>query len=356
MNAELVNSAADGLRAAPADCCPVCEGTETAGSMHLTDYLHGVPGRFAYSRCADCGSVYQNPRVIDDDLSSCYPPTYFTHTQPRYHLAGPKIGSRSALRGAIRHYSDGTPLTPTLWPLRALGRVLARVPAIRRRARYGLPDDLRTTAGRPQRCLEVGPGQGIELAQLTAIGWEAVGLEFDPGAAETARRVSGCEVKVGTLATSEFAPDSFHLIYMSHVLEHLPDLVPSLRKAYELLAPGGRLVTVYPNPDSLAARWYGDYSCNWDAPRHLVLPSERGISSLLSRLGFERVKVTTLARRAAAFRSIALAYRRGDRVDNFAGRSSPLNRVFRWVEVSAVICGCPVGEEIRTTAFKPAAS
>jgi SAM-dependent methyltransferase len=198
----------------------------------------------------------------------------------------------------------------------------------------------------------VGPGQGIELAQLSAIGWEAIGLEVDPIAAKTARQLSNCEVHVGTLAVAPFPPEHFRLIYMNHVLEHLPDLEISLRRARELLTVEGRLVLIYPNPDSLATRWYRQYSCNWDPPRHLVLPSCSGIEAFLGRIGFRTVQVTTSARRASAFRAVALAYQEGVRGRGFIGKKRAFNPVFKYLELAATLWGWSVGEEIIVTASK----
>lgn len=38
-----------------------------------------VPGVFRYVECGACRTVYQNPRVRDEDLALCYPADYFTH-------------------------------------------------------------------------------------------------------------------------------------------------------------------------------------------------------------------------------------------------------------------------------------
>jgi SAM-dependent methyltransferase len=354
-NASAAKNALPLFRTEPVSSCPVCHQNMINSEMELYDYLHGVPGCFTYTRCGGCGSVYQNPRVVSDDLTLCYPAEYYTHSKPAFSMPVVAAGERrlrTLLRNAIHHYADDAPLVSMPWPVRVLGRVLAHVPITRKRARYGLADQLRKGGQGLDRCLEVGPGQGIELAQLRAIGWEAIGLDADPLAAENARQLSNCDVHVGTLATAPFPPDYFRLIYMRHVLEHLPDLEISLRRARELLTVEGRLVLIYPNPDSLATRWYRQYSCNWDPPRHLVLPSCSGIGALLVRIGFRTVKVTTSARRAAAFRAIALAYRGGIRGGGFIGRKRAFNPVFKYLELAVTLCGWTVGEEVIVTASK----
>ncbi len=257
------------LRTEPVEACPVCAGIGIAESFELSDLLHAMPGKFRYARCNSCRTVYQNPRVIDEDLAHCYPGAYYTHELPpsgfteSLSQAG---GARDALRRAIRHAADGAPAGDLSWGQKLLGRLLAPIPPLRRRARLGLPDALATSGASGDRCLEIGPGQGFTLAQLAHLGWHAMGLDIDANAAATASRFSGCKVHVGTLVSIDLAPCSLRLIYMNHVLEHLPDIGPSLRRCYELLEPGGRIYLVYPNPDSLGIRVDGKFSANWDAP------------------------------------------------------------------------------------------
>ena len=186
------------------------------------------------------------------------------------------------------------------------------------------------------------------LRTLASLGWDAVGLEFDPKAAEVCQEVSGCTTHVGTLTSSDLPADSFDMIYMSHVLEHLPDLRPSMQRAWQLLNTSGRMVLIYPNPDSLVARWYPRFSCNWDAPRHLVIPSTGAVRALLSEIGFKKVVVRTSPRRAAHFRQVALRYR-GDRsLDKITFG----DRAFAAVERLSTAAGARTGEEIIVVAYK----
>jgi len=235
-------------RVRPLDACPVCGSPASSEAFVAPDFLLGVPGEYRYVRCGECESVYQNPRVEEEDLPICYSSDYFTH-----HVGGAELSQgavpgdsvRGRLRSAVLHAADGRPAPGVGLGLRGAGWLMARLPSLRRRARFGLPDPLGTT-GAEGRCLEVGPGRGFDLLQLERIGWRAHGLEMDPEAAANARRVSGCEIRVGTLLTTDYPPASFQLVYMSHVLEHLPQLERSLRRCFELLAPGGRLFAAYP--------------------------------------------------------------------------------------------------------------
>jgi SAM-dependent methyltransferase len=188
---------------------------------------------------------------------------------------------------------------------------------------------------------------------LRWIGWEAIGLDLDPAAAATAQRASGCEVKVGTLTSAHLPERSFNLIFMSHVLEHLPDLRPALERCFRLLAPGGRLVVVYPNPESLGIRGQQQFAVNWDPPRHLVIPPLKAIVPLLTEIGFGDIETRTSAGSAAGYRKIARQYRAGRTGKGFENTKPSLSdHIFALYETLLVFFGAPVGEEIRVTAWK----
>ncbi|MCU1308672.1 MAG: putative SAM-dependent methyltransferase [Acidobacteriaceae bacterium] len=350
-----IQEAASRLRFEEVECCPVCESSQRSPKFVSPDYLHGVPGEFQYVTCGACSTVYQNPRVVLADLGLCYPSDYFTHVAPdaSTSLDPPDVNNWTYdLRRAVRHFADGTSAAGVSWVPRLFGRLLAHFPPARKWARYGVRDPL-AASGEGNRCLEVGPGAGKTLRSLRWIGWQAVGLDLDPHAASTAERASGCTVKVGTLTSTDLPDESFDLIFMSHVLEHLPDLRPALQRCIRLLAPGGRLVVVYPNPESLGVQWQEKFAVNWDPPRHLVVPPLKAIVALLNATGFDRFETRTSAGSAAGYRKIARQYRAGRTGKGFENTKPSLgDRIFGVYESVLVMLGSRVGEEIRVTAWK----
>jgi 2-polyprenyl-3-methyl-5-hydroxy-6-metoxy-1,4-benzoquinol methylase len=339
--------------------CPVCDSPRAELELIIPDHLHGVAGKYSYVRCANCRTVYQNPRVVDKDLSLCYPPDYYTHHSPQTAVtaASPAIRSaRDNLRGAILHYADGACGAHLSGFTRLSGWILWRVPWLRVRARFGLIDALSPQGAVKRKCLEVGPGQGQTLRNLRSTGWDAMGLDIDPQAARTAASVSGCKVQVGTLAATGLSNASFELILMSHVVEHLPDLRPSLERAFTLLAHRGRLVMFYPNPESLGARYDPHFSCNWDAPRHLALPPRQAMTSLLTDIGFSSVTASSLARNAAGYRQRARKYRAAAARKTFRDETTLGDRAFGVLENICVLFGSSAGEEILVTAINPGSS
>jgi len=335
--------------------CPVCERSDSEVKFAVPDFLHAVPGKFTYVGCSHCRTVYQNPRVVAEDMHLCYPDEYFTHLTSDVDLVSclPSPGSfRDYLRRSVLRYSDGAASDGLPAWIKSFGRLASFVPAIRRRARFGLMDALATPGNRRERCLEVGCGKGHDLLRLARVGWNAMGLDSDPAAAEAARSVSGCDVKVGTISSVAAPEVDLQLIYMNHVVEHIPDLRPSLQRCHNWLARGGRVVLVYPNPESIVTSRYGGFSPNWDPPRHLVLPPRHAMVTLLERIGFTGIKSRTIARAAALYRAVACRSREGYWGNGFATPVTTRDLLFKSWESLFVAAGTDSGEEIVIVATK----
>jgi len=334
--------------------CPICQEPGSDPAFVSPDLLHDTPGTFSYVRCVGCQTTYQNPRVQDADLGLCYPSDYFTHSAAPLGAAADPDTFAGRLRAEVRRCADGVPTeerSPLL--LRSVGRVASLVPSMRRRARFGLPDEARLS--RPGgRCLELGPGSGDDLVQLTRLGWDASGLEFDASAAASAVKASGRPVHVGTLEQTPWPDSTFDLVYSSHVFEHLPRPREASRAMFRLLAPGGRLVMIYPNPRSLTARLWPRHAVIWDPPRHLVLPPTNAIAGVLAEAGFINLRVTTLARAATVYAATAREYRKGQRGwSAWTTRPGVASRLVKAVEVGAGAFGVGLGEEILVSAERP---
>jgi len=102
--------------------------------------------------------------------------------------------------------------------------------------------------------LDVGCGQGIDLAQLAA-GTRAVGIDLTPRHVELAREhlaAFGLEAEVerGDAEALSFADQSFDRVFSNGVLHHTPDIEAALREILRVLRPGGETRIVLYNKRS----------------------------------------------------------------------------------------------------------
>src|SRR2546423_9062956 len=110
------------------------------------------------------------------------------------------------------------------------------------------------------RVLDVGCATGDFLLVAAQRGWEALGV--DPSPAREQAQSAGVRVVGRTIDDADVAPHSLDLITFWDVLEHLPNPVASLRRAQELLTPGGLVAATVPNAGTALARlsgrrWFG---------------------------------------------------------------------------------------------------
>jgi 2-polyprenyl-3-methyl-5-hydroxy-6-metoxy-1,4-benzoquinol methylase len=139
------------------------------------------------------------------------------------------------------------------------------------------------------RLLDVGCGKGDFLARMRRQGWNVEGLEVDPDAVDMARAEHGLTIHLGDLESRAFPGDSFDAITMNHVIEHIHDPVSLIRECRRVLRPGGRLVLVTPNVNSLA-HWTFKRDCSHlDPPRHLHLFSKGTLRECAARAGFRSI-------------------------------------------------------------------
>ncbi len=155
-------------------------------------------------------------------------------------------------------------------PLRALYRHRAKT-WTRSFARKGL-------------ALEIGCGAGWMLRALRSQGWRVVGVERTVSAVRAATSGDHVPVFVGELDAIRSEP-RFDLVLLFHVLEHLSDPLAVLRRCFEILRPGGRLIVAVPNFESWQARLFRGAWFHLDVPRHLMHFSPRSITRLLETVG-----------------------------------------------------------------------
>jgi SAM-dependent methyltransferase len=134
--------------------------------------------------------------------------------------------------------------------------------------------------------LDIGAGTGLFLSAFKDKKWDTSGVEFSKDAVKFAKKMYGLSIKQGDLMDIKFKEQSFDVVTMNNVLEHLYDPKKTLEKVDVLLKPKGIVVITVPNIYSLGSilfkkRWYA-----LQIPRHLYHFSPRTVTKLLKDAGF----------------------------------------------------------------------
>lgn len=223
--------------------CRICASKDTAVKYEFArDYI--TYDIFRVLQCRSCTAAFTDP--FPDDLGRYYPSRY-------------------------RAYK-----APVLWVLGALYR--AKVGHWSRQ--FVKPGD----------ALEVGCGPGIMLRELRHLGWQVTGTERTPEVAGYGRDTFGLNIIAGSIR--DLPPtQSFDLIILFQVLEHIDDPRSLLADCFERLNPGGRIVVSVPNLASWQAGFGRNLWLHLDVPRHLIHFTPRSLELLLQRVGFANVRM-----------------------------------------------------------------
>jgi SAM-dependent methyltransferase len=153
------------------------------------------------------------------------------------------------------------------------------------RATVGQPVRILRRAGAPAggRVLDAGAGRGRLVAALRDAGYDARGIEPSRRSASLAQAAGQ---PVERRAIEEHEDAGLDAVVLWHVLEHVEDPRATVARMRSWLRPGGLLLLGVPNAASLQAQVGGPGWLHFDAPRHRVHFTPRGLGELLASEGF----------------------------------------------------------------------
>lgn len=218
--------------------CPVCGSP--AGRRLLPDRWN--PGATGIFRCRGCGLAFSAPR------------------QP------PEVNLEQYI-----DLDDPLYMRPELRARRTYESLLSEI------------EELKPGRG---RLLDVGAAGCQLLATAAERGWDVEGVEISRAFVAYSRERFSFPIHEGELRTAGLPAESFDVVVMSHVIEHLAQPAADLAEASRVLRPGGLLVVECPDFNCpfrilLRSRWW------FFVPGHVNHFTHRSLAALLRSLGFE---------------------------------------------------------------------
>ncbi len=137
--------------------------------------------------------------------------------------------------------------------------------------------------------LDIGCGTGDFLKVAQSNGWNVSGIEPNPSARNIANAKTNNSV-FDTPKLDTFKTNSFDVITLWHVLEHLPNLEAQIATLKSLLKENGTLIIAVPNFNSFDANHYKSFWAAYDVPRHLWHFSRSSIDKFFSKEDMKVVK------------------------------------------------------------------
>jgi 2-polyprenyl-3-methyl-5-hydroxy-6-metoxy-1,4-benzoquinol methylase len=222
--------------------CNLCQGTKTR-TFTRRKGMHVV-------QCRQCGLVYVSPRLTAASLARHY---------------------NSGQSSRIQYYLD--------------------VECADRRTFAGVLDLAAEFAPPPGSLLDIGPNIGTCLALARDRGWDAYGIEINAEAADYCRRERGLNVRAGVLDADTYPRNSFDVVLMGDVIEHLPDPRATMRIVQGILKPGGVVLISTPN----IAGWAGR-ALQIKPEEHIYYFAPATMQAMLRQVSLEVVTIRALDR------------------------------------------------------------
>jgi 2-polyprenyl-3-methyl-5-hydroxy-6-metoxy-1,4-benzoquinol methylase len=240
--------------------CAVCGSDEVTPLAVGEDFEYRTsPDSFLAVQCKDCGLVYLNPRPAMVELDRIYPPDYhaFDFSADRYGFVYQVRRRLEAKR--LLHICKG--LSPDA------------------------------------RILDVGCGDGFHLKLLKDFGnssWQIEGIDMSDRAAEMGQR-QGLTIHRGTVQDIDLPKGQYDLAIMMATIEHVDDPKAVLIAVRDLLKPGGRVVIVTDNTDTLDFKLFkGRHWGGYHFPRHWNLFNPQTMRRLAQTTGLEVSEIGTI--------------------------------------------------------------
>lgn len=238
--------------------CPFCK-SENVSVFTVAKDCQIAENKEEYKvyHCPACGILFQYPFPAKEDFDKIYPNDYYAHIE--------------------------TEKIPFL--MRLLSRFLKNektVFQLIKRSAYPYFDEIKNA----KKVLDIGCGKGVFLNVLKEAGKETHGLEPDSNAVKILEK-NGHQAIQGDIFTAKIADNSYDLVTMFQVIEHIDDHESLVREVYRILKPGGYFIAETPNLASLSAQNKKNCWVNLDMPRHLIIHSPQSIKNLLQKENFQ---------------------------------------------------------------------
>lgn len=211
--------------------CPVCSKKNFSHYLDTEDYFF-TKEKFALSKCNSCGFVFTNPIPEVD-----------------------KIGNYYETDKYLSHNSNSGGFISTVYKMVREQNLKNKYSVILKYKKEG-------------SVIDIGSGTGEFLNYLKQRAWSTKGIEPSENARELAKKNYNIDVEEES-GLRNLASDSYDVLTMWHVLEHVYNLDERMKTIFRLLKNNGIAIIALPMIDSPDSIKFGKYWAGLDVPRHL---------------------------------------------------------------------------------------
>lgn len=232
--------------------CILCGNKTFIPLYKVQDWSIQSSENFLYSVCKRCGVVFLSTRPLRKDINKYYRSDYQPYQSTYLSLVEKLILFRTKREIILfRKYK---------------------------------PDALNV--------LEVGASFGKYLYDLKQFGgFQVMGIEISSKMCKEGKKRYNIPYFKGDLLDFHCPSETFDVVVMNHVIEHLYEPDKTLTKIFKILAPRGLFLIKTPNVASSERSFFRKYWMPFEAPRHTVLFSGENIKVVLEKYGFKVISI-----------------------------------------------------------------
>jgi SAM-dependent methyltransferase len=141
--------------------------------------------------------------------------------------------------------------------------------------------------------LEIGCGTGEFLKTAMASGWDVSGLELSENFRDAAKDWYGLDLQGDELAQAGFADNSFDMVTLLHVFEHLPNPLEFINQISRIVKSGGWLFIAVPSLSSWTDSLFGNSNPTLTKMDHFFHYTPSTLQRVFFRSSFDIVEVVT---------------------------------------------------------------
>lgn len=142
------------------------------------------------------------------------------------------------------------------------------------------------------KVLDVGCGAGIFMHHANNRGWKVYGTEFNKFSIDFIKNVLRIK-NVYSEDLSHFNKNTFELVTLHQIFEHLPDPNAMLNDIHRILKKEGLLFISVPNVYGIITRIMKNKSQHYDGNGHLNYFNKKNLKTILEKNNFEVITFKT---------------------------------------------------------------
>ena len=266
--------------------CSLCESEKfiTILSGVKDNVSHAVDYDGNIMQCQNCGHAFLSPVINSKHLHLAYKNYYTQSRENLFASTHAKQDRFSIFKNFYGYRYKGV--------LSIRGIMIQAISLIVPFSRFFLLRAVRflhvPSLNAKPKLLDVGCGRGDFLMRAEYCGYDAIGIDFDPETVDIAlsRGLNAHISEIHELPELEI----YDAITLSHVVEHVLNPVELLSHIYKRLKPGGYFYISTPNFNSSGRMFFNKDWRGYDVPRHMHFFDVEVLSSVLSKIGFTKVR------------------------------------------------------------------